>query len=88
MNRFCQVLGVLLMAAGVVFNEWVIKYLSHGSVKFAEIQKQIFMAILDISLVILGYLFFRYKKVVLQNLLLVLGSVSFHSVFWNSPWII
>ncbi len=77
MNRFCQALGVLLMAAGVVLNEWVIKYLSHGSIKFAEIQKQIFMVILDIFLIILGYLFFRYKKVILQNLLLVLGSVFF-----------
>jgi len=77
MDRFYKILGLCLIISGVFLNEWVIKFLSSGQVKFAEIEKRIFLFSFEISLVLLGFLIFRYKKIVLQNLLLVVCSVFF-----------
>ena len=75
MNLLYRILGVFLIASGVLLNEWVIKFLSRGEVKFAEIEKQVLLAIFEISLIVLGFLILRYKKVVLQNLLLIFCSI-------------
>jgi len=80
MNRLYKILGISLVISGVVLNEWTIKVISQGQVKFAETEKQIFLAIVDICLIFLGLLIFRYKKTVLQNLLLVICSIFFS--FW------
>jgi len=80
MNRLYKILGVSLVISGVVLNEWTIKVISQGQVKFAETEKQIFLAIVDVFLILLGFLIFRYKKTVLQNLLLVICSIFFS--FW------
>lgn len=77
MNRLYQILGVFLIISGVVLNEWVIKFLSQGQIKIAEIEKRVLLAIVEIFLVFLGLLILRYKKVVLQNLLLVFCSIFF-----------
>ena len=77
MNRLCRILGISLMIAGVVLNEWVIKFLSQGQAKFGEIEKNVFLVTVEIFLVLLGLLIFRYKKVALQNLLLVFCSIFF-----------
>lgn len=80
MNRFYQILGISLIISGVALNEWTIKFIFQGQVKFAEIEKQIFLALVDIFLVVLGFIIFKYKKTVLQNLLLIMCSVFFS--FW------
>lgn len=77
MNRLCKILGISLMVAGVVLNEWVIQFLSQGQAKFGEIEKRVFLVTVEIFLVLLGLLIFRYKKVALQNLLLVFCSILF-----------
>jgi hypothetical protein len=77
MDRLYQILGVFLIISGVVLNEWVIKFLSQGQVKLAEIEKRIFLVAVEFFLVLLGFLIFRYKKAVLQNLLLVFCSIFF-----------
>ncbi|KAF0155076.1 MAG: hypothetical protein FD159_2332 [Syntrophaceae bacterium] len=77
MNRLCRILGISLMIAGVVLNEWVIQFLSQGQAKFGEIEKSVFLVTVEIFLVLLGLLIFRYKKVALQNLLLVFCSIFF-----------
>jgi hypothetical protein len=77
MNRLCRILGIFLMIAGVVLNEWVIQFLSQGQAKFGEIEKRVFLVTVEIFLVLLGLLIFRYKKVALQNLLLVFCSIFF-----------
>lgn len=77
MNRLYQTLGVSLIIAGVVLNEWVIKFLSTEQVKLAEIEKRVFLVTVEIFLVLLGFLIFRYKKVALQNLLLLFCSIFF-----------
>jgi lysophospholipase L1-like esterase len=77
MDRLYKALGISLIIVGVVLNEWVIKYLSAEQVKFAEIEKRIFIVTVEIFLVLLGFLIFRYKKIALQNLLLVFCSVFF-----------
>lgn len=74
-NLFCRILGLLLIASGLLFNEWVIKFLSHGKSHFAEVEKQIFLLSCEAVLIVLGFLIFRYKKTALQNLLLVFCSV-------------
>lgn len=76
-NRLCQIVGILLIVAGLVLNEWVIQFLSQGQVKFAELEKRIFLALVELMLVLLGYLLLRYKITALQNLLLVLCSIFF-----------
>ena len=80
MNRLYQIIGISLIISGVVINKWTIKFISQGQVKFAEIEKQIFLGILDVFLVFLGFIIFRYKKIVLQNLFLVISSIFFS--FW------
>ena len=77
LNRFCGMLGVSLMIAGVVLNEWVIRVLSRGEAHFAEIEKRIFLLLVELALVVLGFLIYRYRKVALQNLLLLIGSIFF-----------
>jgi hypothetical protein len=80
MNRLYQILGISLIISGVVLNEWTIKFIFQGQVKFAETEKQVFLAIVDIFMVFLGLLILRYKKTVLQNLLLIFCSLFFS--FW------
>ncbi len=80
MNRLYQILGIALIVSGVVLNEWTIKFIFQGQAKFAEVEKQFFLALIDIFLVVLGFLIFKYKKSVLQNLLLIMCSVFFS--FW------
>ena len=75
MDRLYQILGLSLIISGVLLNEWVIKILSSEQVKFAEIEKRIFLITIEIFLVLLGFLILRYKKVVIQNLLLLVCSV-------------
>ncbi len=77
MDRLCKILGLSLIIAGVVFNEWVIQFLSQGQVKFAEIEKRVFLVTVEILLALLGFLILRYKKSALQNLLLVFISIFF-----------
>jgi len=77
MDRLYHILGVSLIIAGVVLNEWVIKFLSTEQVKFAEIEKTGFLVAVELVLALLGLLIFRYKKIVLQNLLLVFCSIFF-----------
>jgi hypothetical protein len=77
MDRLYRILGLSLILSGVVLNQWTIKFIFQGQVKFAETEKQVFLAIVEICLVCLGVLIFRYKKVVLQNILLILCSVFF-----------
>jgi hypothetical protein len=77
MDRLCRTLGVFLIAAGFLLNEVVIKYFFAEQVKFAEIEKRVFLVAVQIFLVLLGLLIFRYKKVALQNLLLVCCSIFF-----------
>lgn len=74
-DRFCQALAAILIIAGFLLNEWVIKFLSQGTVKFAEAEKRVFLVVIEIFLVILGILLLRYKKKALQNALLVLFSI-------------
>jgi len=76
-NRFSQILGIFLIISGVVLNEWVIKFLSRGEVNFAEIEKRVFLLIFEIFLVLIGVLLLRYKRVALQNILLILCSTLF-----------
>lgn len=80
MNRLYHIIGIFLIISGIVLNEWTIKFISLGQVKFAEIEKRFFLGILDVFLVVLGLLIIRYKKVVLQNLFLVICSIFFS--FW------
>ena len=77
MDRLCRTLGVFLIAAGFLLNEGVIKFFFAEQVKFAEIEKRVFLVAVQIFLVLLGLLIFRYKKVALQNLLLVCCSIFF-----------
>jgi lysophospholipase L1-like esterase len=77
MDRLYQTLGVSLIIAGVLLNEWVINFLSTEQVTFAEIEKRVFLVTVEIVLVLLGLLVFRYKKVALQNLLLIFCSIFF-----------
>lgn len=80
MNRLYQFLGSILIISGFVLNEWTIRFIFQGQVKIAETEKQIFLAIVEIFLVFLGLLVLRYKKNVLQNLMLIIGSILFS--FW------
>ena len=80
MNRLYQILGFSLIIFGIALNEWTIKFISQGQVKFAETEKQIFLVIVEIFLVVLGFLVLRYKKTALQNLLLIICSILFS--FW------
>ena len=77
MNRLYQVLGISLIISGVALNKWTIRFIFHGQVKIAETEKQIFLVIVDIFLIFLGFLILRYKKIVLQNLLLIICSILF-----------
>ncbi|MBA4395822.1 MAG: hypothetical protein C0394_00310 [Syntrophus sp. (in: bacteria)] len=74
-DRLCQFLGVILIISGFFLNEYVIGFLSQGTVKFAEIEKRVFLIVIQIFLVISGVLLLLYKKTVLQNALLVLFSI-------------
>lgn len=74
MDRLSRILGFLLIGAGILFNEAVIRFLSRGEVRFAELEKRIFLVILEIFLIALGYLLIRYKNAALKNLLLVMFS--------------
>lgn len=76
-DRCSQVLGVLLVTAGIVLNEWVIRFLSRGGIRFAELEKRIILIVFEIFLISLGYLCIRYKRLALQNLFLVLFSIVF-----------
>jgi hypothetical protein len=74
-DRLCQVLGVVLIIAGFLLNEAVIRFLSQGKVEIAELEKRIFLVAIEITLVVLGALLLRYKKTALQNVLLVICSI-------------
>lgn len=75
MKYFYRILGGGFILTGIILNEWVIKYLTHGQVKFAEIEKQILIAMVNICLVVLGILIIRYQKIAFQNMLLFSASV-------------
>ncbi len=77
MDRLYKILGVSLIIAGIVLNEWVIQFLSQGQVKFAEVEKRVFLVTVEIFLVLLGLVILRYKKVALQNLSLIFCSILF-----------
>lgn len=76
-DRLYKLLGLSLILSGVILNQWTIKFFFQGQVKLAETEKQIFLVIIEILLVFLGLLIIRYKKVALQNLLLVFCSIFF-----------
>lgn len=75
MKYFYRILGTCFILAGITLNEWVIKYLTHGQVRFAETEKQILMAVINVCFILLGILIIRYQKTAMQNLLLVCASV-------------
>lgn len=77
MDRLYQILAASLILAGVILNEWVIKLIFADQVKMAESEKRVFLVAVQIALVLLGFLIYRYKKVVLQNFLLLFCSILF-----------
>ncbi len=77
MKYFFDILGYLIILSGVVFNQWVIKFMTHGQVKFEEVEKRIFLAAINVTLVLIGILIVRYKKAAIQNLLLFCCAVIF-----------
>ena len=68
-------LGIFLIVLGVALNEWVIKGLSGGQAQFAEVEKRVFLAVVELGLMALGWAIYRYGRVVLVNLALVAFSV-------------
>jgi hypothetical protein len=77
MERLYKFLGLALIGSGIIFNEWMIRFLSSGQVRFAEPEKRYLLIALEAILILLGFFIYLYKKNALQNMLLLLCSVLF-----------
>lgn len=68
-------IGVSLCIVGVIFNEWVIRFISSGEIIFDSIIKSLVVIAVQLFFILLGAYIFRAGKNALQNISLSAASI-------------